>query len=108
MKRRDNRVGQVRPEQAPTVTAREFVRIWQTASSVAEVAKKVGRSKNACRVRAHRYREYWDVPLKYFPVIEVEPIDWDELGEFARSLMAESEGPTEPQDFHPFGPVDAD
>jgi hypothetical protein len=70
----------------PTVSAREFVRIWQTTTSVAEVAKKVGRSKNACRVRAFRYREWRGVPLKYFPPVELEELDWGELAKYAESL----------------------
>ena len=86
MKRWENRERDVRPERTPTTSAREFVRIWQTAASVAEVARKVGRSKNACRVRAFRYREWWGVPLKDFPPVEVELIDWDELAEYAESL----------------------
>jgi hypothetical protein len=71
----------------PTTSAREFVRIWQSSASIAEVAKKVGRSKNACRVRAFRYREYYGVPLKYFPPIELEEIDWGELAEYAEQLQ---------------------
>ena len=69
-------------EKAVTITAREFVRVWQTSNSVAEVAKQVQRTKNAVRVRAFRYREM-GVPLKQFPALEIEPINWDELAEFA-------------------------
>jgi hypothetical protein len=87
MKRRNTRVEV--EDVIPTTSAREFVRIWQTATSVAEVAKKIGRSKNACRVRAHRYREYGDIPLKFFPVVEIEPIDWDELRDYAATLTPE-------------------
>jgi hypothetical protein len=94
MKRRNTRVevGEV----VPTTSAREFVRIWQTASSVAEVARKVGRSKNACRVRAFRYREYYGVPLKYYPAVVVEEVDWYALAAFAKSLGARQEGPAAP------------
>jgi hypothetical protein len=72
MKRRNKRA---LDELVPTVSAREIVRIWQTSATVAAVAKKVGRSKNACRVRAYRYREFGDVPMKYFPAIELVPLD---------------------------------
>lgn len=75
----------------PTVTpAREFVRIWQSANSVAEVAKQVNRTKNAVRVRAFKYRER-GIPLKEFPAVEIELIDWDELAEFAESLEDEQD-----------------
>jgi hypothetical protein len=86
MKRRINPVRGVSLERTPTVPPREFVRIWQTSATVAEVARKVGRTKNACRVRAYRYRTWWGVPLKDFPPIEVELTDWDELAEYAETL----------------------
>jgi hypothetical protein len=75
---------------AQTVAPREFIRIWQTSSSVAEVASKVRRTKNACRVRAFHYRER-GVPLKDFPPVEIEPPDWDELAEYARELAPPKE-----------------
>src|SRR5947209_3143777 len=69
-----------------TVSAREFIRVWQTSSSVAEVAAKVRRKKNAVRVRAYRYRQM-GVPLKEFPEVVIELPDWDELAEYAGSLV---------------------
>jgi hypothetical protein len=94
MKHRNKRVevGEV----VPTVSAREFVRIWQTSASVAEIAKKIGRSKNACRVRAFRYREDFGVPLKHFPPVLIEEIDWGELAEFAESLEVRQAGSAAP------------
>lgn len=77
------------------VSPREFIRIWQQSESLAEVAMKVRRNKNACRVRAHRYREL-GVPLKEFPVVVIEPPDWDELAEYAESLIAEDDDAGEP------------
>jgi hypothetical protein len=74
--------------EAVTVSPREFIRVWQTSASVAEVASKVRRKKNACRVRAFRYRQL-GVPLKEFPPVEVELPDWDELAEYAASLLPE-------------------
>jgi hypothetical protein len=73
------------------VSPREFIRVWQTSASVAEVASKVRRKKNACRVRAYRYRQL-GVPLKEFPPVEVELPDWDELAEYAASLLPEEDG----------------
>jgi hypothetical protein len=87
--------------EADGVTAREFVRVWQSASSVAEVAKKLNRTKNACRVRAFRYRQM-GVPLKEFPWVETDLIDWDELAEYAESLEP---GPIEPPEAIEIGKI---
>jgi hypothetical protein len=67
------------------VTPRQFIQVWQNASTLAEVSSKLRCKKNACRVRAHRYRKN-GVPLKAFPPVIVEPINWDELAQYAREL----------------------
>jgi hypothetical protein len=48
------------------VDGREFVRVWQTSSSLSEVAQKTRSKKAACRIRANRYRAL-GIPLKEFP-----------------------------------------
>ena len=78
-------------EEPTGVNAREFVGIWQSSSSVAEVAKQVQRTKNAVRMRAFRYREM-GVPLKQFPVVELV-IDWDKLAEYAVSIETKQIAP---------------
>jgi hypothetical protein len=88
VKRRRNAGGLV----VAPIPPREFIRVWQTSASVAEVAAKVRSKKNACRVRAYRYRQR-GVPLKEFPPVEIEATDWDELAEYAASLV-----PDEPED----------
>jgi len=70
----------------PAVSQKDFIKAWQESSSVREVATKVGRKKNACLVRAFRYRKR-GVPLKIFPYVPLEPPDWSELAEYARSLL---------------------
>jgi hypothetical protein len=72
--------------EAAVVTPRQFIQAWQESESVSEVAAKVRSKKNACRVRAYRYRRM-GVPLKEFPPVEVELIHWDELAEYAASLL---------------------
>ena len=71
----------VEPER---VTPREFISAWQTSNSGAEVARKIGSRRSAVRLRASRYRRL-GVPLKQFPPVELP--DWDELAEFAESLV---------------------
>lgn len=68
------------------VTAREFVRHWQESESLAEVASKVRAKKNACRVRAFRYRKL-GVPLKEFPSVEYEMPNWLELAKYATEVL---------------------
>ena len=68
------------------LTARDFIRVWQTSNSVAEVAQRVCRRKGAVRMRAFRYRRF-GVPLKEFPATVIETPDWDELAQYAESLM---------------------
>jgi hypothetical protein len=70
------------------LTPQQFIKAWQESESVAEVAQSIKRSKNACRVRAYRYR-LKGVPLKEFPPVELEAIDWDELATYAESLVSD-------------------
>ena len=66
-------------------TPREFIEAWQSSSSVAEVASKLRSKKNACRVRAFRYRKM-GVPLKEFLSAWIELPDWEGLAEYAAGL----------------------
>jgi hypothetical protein len=72
-------------QENPRTTAKDFIRYWQQSSTTAEVARKARCTTNAVRVRACRYRKM-GVPLKEFPSIEPELLDWDELAEYAESL----------------------
>jgi len=49
---------QGRATEPERVTPRGFIEAWQSASSVAEVAKKVGCGKKAARMRAYRYVDW--------------------------------------------------
>jgi len=70
------------------VAPREFIRIWQLSSSLAEVAAQVRAKKNACRVRAFRYRRL-GVPLKEFAAVEIPLTDWGELAMYAEGLLGQ-------------------
>ena len=72
------------PVEPERVTPREFIEVWQSSSSIAEVSKKTGIRKKAVHVRAYRYRQV-GIPLKVFPPVELP--DWDQLAEYARSLL---------------------
>jgi hypothetical protein len=67
------------------VTPRRFVEIWQTSSSLAEVAAKCRLRKGACRTRACRYRQH-GVRLKDFPPMEIVPTDWAELARYTEEI----------------------
>lgn len=66
----------------------EFIKAWQTSSTLAEVASKLRMTKPQCRVRACRYRQR-GVPLKQFPPVELPVWDWDELAALAESLVTQ-------------------
>jgi hypothetical protein len=76
------------------VEAREFVRVWQSSTSVAEVAAKTRTKKSACRVRANRYRAE-GVPLKEFPPVEYVSSQefYDDLRQYAESLLPKDDQP---------------
>jgi hypothetical protein len=78
-----------RKPQTVTVSPYDFVKAWQTSTSVAEVATKVRSKKNAVRVRAFRYRQK-GVPLKEFPAVEYVSDEeyWGELSKYAAELVA--------------------
>jgi hypothetical protein len=90
----------------PSVSPKVFIETWQRSSSVAEVARKVHRSKGCVRVRAFRFRQR-GVPLKEFEPVLIELPNWDELAEFARSLVVGADVPKEPLPFHLPGLGDA-
>jgi len=66
-------------------TPREFIKAWQEAWYVREVARKVGSTKGACSRRAYRYRQM-GVRLKFMWDVPAETTDWNELAEYAREL----------------------
>ncbi len=67
------------------VTAEEFIRTWQTAGSVQEVAEKCGMTENRVRNRASWYRSY-GIPLKKFPRGVRKRLDYSALAALAKSL----------------------
>jgi hypothetical protein len=73
------------------IDAREFVRVWQSSNTVSEVASRTRNTRNAVKVRAYRYRQM-GVPLKEFPPVETEKINWSELADLARCLASSEAG----------------
>jgi len=69
-----------------TATPFEFVQAWQTSSSVAEVASKLGMNTGQVRTRACRYRKR-GVPLKEYVSGELPVADWDDVSKFAADLL---------------------
>jgi hypothetical protein len=79
-------------EPQPADNARTFIRVWQEATSLAEVAKKMRANKDACRIRGYRYRKL-GVPLKEFPPVIIEMHNWKELAKYAASLSPKAPKP---------------
>lgn len=70
---------------AKRLTAEEFVRIWQAADSVDQVAEQTGLYHAACATRARSYRER-GVPLRELPKRRTLRNDWDALRALAVEL----------------------
>jgi hypothetical protein len=79
-------------EEPTGVSPRVFVETWQKAESIAEVARRLNRTKNAVKVRAHKYRQK-GVPLKFFASAVAEGVNWDVLATLAREIES---GPPAP------------
>ena len=67
------------------ISAERFIEIWQTSSSVDEVAAQTGLSRSTCSGRAVRFRKN-KVPLKMFPRTGRPQKDWAALADLARSF----------------------
>jgi hypothetical protein len=72
-----------RRREVKRATPREFVKVWQGASSSTEVARKLNMSGRAVWQRVRRYRKR-GVPLKDLPAFE----SWEWLAQFADDLRA--------------------
>ena len=66
-------------------TPREFIEVWQKASSTTEVARKLNMTGRAVYQRVSRYRDH-GVQLKPLPAFE----SWEWLAEHAKELQAKS------------------
>ena len=69
-------------------TPAEFIKAWQTSSSVAQVASKLRMKKDQVRVRACRYRQK-GVRLKKYVPAEIPVWDWGKLAAYAESFEAQ-------------------
>lgn len=68
----------------------QFVRVWQAAADVPQVAREFGRAESTCRTLANYMRNH-GVPLKKFNA----RIGWEQL-----RLLAAALGPKEQQGAH--------
>lgn len=70
-------------------TPTEFVRAWQTSTSVAAVVRRIGGTVRAAEVRASNYRRR-GVPMRSLPLsAKPPPIDVAALASLARRLAQE-------------------
>jgi hypothetical protein len=68
------------------ISAEEFVRVWQTAESIAAVSESAGVSAKSCYARAWHFRKL-GVPLKKFRPVIRNSIDITKLKALAESLQ---------------------
>lgn len=73
------------------VTPEEFIKAWQTSSSVAEVAEKTKLTAKKVYNRRNSYKKK-GVPLKDFKRTAIKT-NWAELAKLAKSLLPEPEKP---------------
>ena len=78
------------------ISARQFIDVWQTSSSVDEAATRLQIGTGYAHSRASWFRTKKNIPLKSFPRKKGggrKMTDWEALREFAKSLAArEMEG----------------
>lgn len=67
------------------VNAEEFVKVWQAASSLDEVANKLGMQRLSVATRGRLYRRKYKVALKEFPRA-TRAVDWAPVRKLAASL----------------------
>ena len=80
-------------ERAASVPAAQFIEIYQTSESVAEVAEKTGLATHTVSQRASTYRKKYGIPLKQMPNTGTGARnDWDELRALADRLRPEETG----------------
>lgn len=73
-------------------SAEEFIRAWQTSSTLGEVCRKLRMKRAVAKVRAFRYMEEHGVPLKELPVGDVpRGPDWAAMARLAQELAPHSE-----------------
>jgi hypothetical protein len=82
-----------RPHARPTPV--EFIAVWQTSTTLAEVASRLRMTKSQCWVRAWRYRRR-GVPLKVFPPGGLQVWDWHKLAAYADAQDDPSQGSENP------------
>jgi len=67
------------------LSASEFVTVWQTSSSVAEVMRRTGLTRAAASTRASSYRRK-GVPMKTMYGTPSPKVDWKGLAALAKAL----------------------
>ena len=79
-------------ERATPVPTAQFIEIYQTSESVAEVAERTGLATHTVSQRASMYRTKHNIALKQMPNAGAGARnDWDELRALAARLRPEDE-----------------
>lgn len=76
-------------KRAQSVRARDFIRIYNSSTSVDEVVEKTGLARHTVMQRASEYRRKHGITMRRFPHSAVERNNWAELAAFADSVLEE-------------------
>ena len=109
-------VSETKRKRAPSVRAKDFIRIYNSSESFDEVVEKTGLARHTVMQRASEYRRKHGINMRKFPQSATERNDWKELAEFAESVLTEvgyespsevkSEDDAESGDWTPTGVLD--
>ena len=82
-------VSEPKRKRAPSVRAKDFIRIYNSSESFDEVVEKTGLARHTVMQRASEYRRKHGIPMRKFPQTATERNDWAELADFAQSVLTE-------------------
>ena len=81
---------------APSVPAKEFIRIYNSSTTVDEVVEKTGLARHTVMQRASEFRRKHNIKMRRFPQSMPARNDWEELAAYAQAVLDES-GYEEPE-----------
>jgi len=86
----DNDNGNGKRTRAPSVPAKDFIRIYNSSASVDEVVEKTGLARHTVMQRASEFRRKHGINMRRFPQSMPARNDWEELAAFAQEVLDEA------------------